>query len=100
MNAEQALKAALKLNNKSAVIHNNFGSGYFSQRNFDAAIIEYTQAIKLNSRYSEAWFNRALAYYAQGNLVQALLNIKETYGLNPVDATTAELYNKLRSQSR
>ena len=99
-NAEKDLKAALKLNDKSAVIHNNLGSVYFSQRKFDAAITEYTQAIEWNSRYSEAWFNRALAYYAQGNLVRALLDIKEAYGLNPFDATTAELYNKLRSQSR
>ena len=94
--ATQDLQAALKLK-ESATIRNNLGSVYLLQRNYDAAINEYSRAIKVNPQYAEAFYNRALAYYEKGNFVQSFLDIKSAVSLKPGDTSILELYKKINN---
>jgi tetratricopeptide (TPR) repeat protein len=44
---------------------------YLSQRDFDLAVADYTEAIRLTTRNVTAYAGRALAYFHKGNLDQA-----------------------------
>ena len=87
------LQASLRLNDKSANGHNNLGSVYLSQKNFNAAIEEYTRAIQLNSSFAEAYYNRAVAYYGQKNLEKAMADLQRAISLKGNDAEIKALYN-------
>ena len=97
-NAERDLQAALKFKDNAA-IRNNLGSVYLSQKKFDAAINEYNRALQSNPNYAEAHYNRAVAYYAQGNLVKALLDMKAAVVLNPTDKAIQDFYGKINSKA-
>ena len=97
--AERDLKAALKLNDKSAAAHNNLGSVYYSVKNFDAAIKEYTRAIQLNPNFAEAFYNRAVTYYRQGNLIQSLTDMKKARELKSDDAEIKALFEKISREA-
>jgi tetratricopeptide (TPR) repeat protein len=49
----------------------------------DKAIAEYDQAIKLYPRFTEAYFNRGLAYRQKDNMKQALLDYTQAIQLDP-----------------
>ena len=49
-------------------------------------IEDYTEAIRLNPDDAEAYYNRGLAYYEQGNLDKAIADYDEAIRLNPDDA--------------
>jgi tetratricopeptide (TPR) repeat protein len=42
--------------------YNNRGLSYFYNHDYNSAIAEFTQAIRLNPNYAEAYFNRGEAY--------------------------------------
>ncbi len=63
--------------------------------NFNAAIQEYTQAIRLNPSYSEAYYNRAIAYYRIGNMNQAISDMQTAINLNPNDLEMKNFYKKI-----
>jgi len=45
----------------------NSGLVHASKGNYDRAIAEFTQSIKINPNYADAYNNRGLAYYNKGN---------------------------------
>ena len=55
---------------------------------FDNAISDYTDAIRLNPDYAKAYYNRALihAYAEKGDLDNAIRDYTEVIRLNPDDA--------------
>ena len=54
----------------SAIIRQ--GDGYRTSRQYDRAIVEYTNAIKADPRSADAYFNRGLSYEAIGSDRNAL----------------------------
>jgi len=48
------------------------GVSYYSQSKFDEAIASFTEAIKINPRYAEAYHYRGNAYYFTGKLDYAI----------------------------
>ena len=49
-----------------AAAYNNRGYAYYGKQEYDKAISEFTEAIRLNPNYILAYNNRATAYGKQG----------------------------------
>ncbi len=56
---------------------------YFSTREYDRAIAEYTDAIRLDPKCALAYANRASSYFNQGELEQALNDCNRALELDP-----------------
>jgi tetratricopeptide (TPR) repeat protein len=61
----------------------NRGNGYFAKKDYDSAIANYGQAIKLNPRSSFALHHRGGAYYFKKDYDRALADYSEAIRLNP-----------------
>ena len=66
------------------------GDGYRSSRQYDRAIVEYSEAIRLDPRSTEAYFNRGLAFEAIGSDRNALEDFSAVIRLNRKDARALE----------
>jgi tetratricopeptide (TPR) repeat protein len=49
----------------------NRGNGYFDKRDYARAIADYSEVIRLNPRFANAYANRALAYEELGDQARA-----------------------------
>ena len=58
--------------NIRAGVYNNLGSIKLSQKNFNDAINQFNQAIKLKPNYADAYYNRAIAQDALGQTTKAI----------------------------
>ena len=54
--------------------------------NYDAAVADYSKAIRLNPKYGAALNNRAVAYRTKGDLPRALADLALAIRLNPKSA--------------
>jgi tetratricopeptide (TPR) repeat protein len=61
--------------------YNNLGNIAAAQPNIDAAIKNYDQATQLDSKYADAFFNRALALEAKQDLQAAIRGYRDAVGL-------------------
>ena len=59
------------------------GNAYKEKRDFDRAISDYDEAIKLNPEYAVAFNNRGIAYKEKGDLDRAISDYDEAIKLNP-----------------
>lgn len=59
------------------------GNGYYTQSNFNTAIIVYSCALEVNPNYAPAYVSRGFAYAALGNQADALEDYNQALGLNP-----------------
>ncbi|MDZ7991789.1 MAG: tetratricopeptide repeat protein [Nostoc sp. EfeVER01] len=75
--------------NKEAVYFYR-GVCYYNNSNFNEAIADYNQAIKLKPDFVEAYNNRGNTYAKQGNYTQAFTDYNKAINLNP---NLAEAYN-------
>jgi tetratricopeptide (TPR) repeat protein len=73
-----------------AITYKSRGAAYFSTGDYSRAIQDYDQAIKLNSRYSEAFDNRCWALATVNKPGDALKDCKESLRLRPNFAPTLE----------
>jgi len=74
------LPAAGKL---SANVANNLGNVYFQKGNIEMAEQFYTQAIGLDSVYTQAWLGRANTRIKAGNLRNAVADYEQYLALEP-----------------
>lgn len=66
-----------------AVTFNNRGDAYHQKGNYDRAIQDYDQAIRLNPGFALALNNRGLAYEDKGNYDRAIQDYDQAIRLNP-----------------
>jgi Flp pilus assembly protein TadD len=66
--------------------YNNRGIAYADKRDYDRAIADYNQAIRLNPN-SSAYNNRGAAYYNKGNKTQAWADYNKALELDPNNTT-------------
>ncbi len=74
-----------------AIVHHTTGRSYFEKRQWDKAIAEYNEAIELDQKYADAYFNRGNAYFNKGQYDQAIADYTEAIEINP---RLAEAYAK------
>jgi tetratricopeptide (TPR) repeat protein len=73
-----------------AEIFNNRGGAHYYKSEFDRALSDYEQAIKLNPRYPSAFNNRCWTSAVVGKLAQAVEDCSESLRLEPNVANTHE----------
>lgn len=64
-------------NEPSAQIHNWLGTLYLKQKSYEKAVVSFSNALKINSRYHRARYNRALAYSALDQFDKAVGDYKK-----------------------
>jgi tetratricopeptide (TPR) repeat protein len=65
------LRQALKNNPKDAHAYDNLGDIWYTRRDYDKAVVEYNNAIRVDPTFIGAYYNRGRAFEAMGNLRSA-----------------------------
>ena len=92
---QQALSHSRRMLEKfpcSVSLHNIAGAANAGLKQFDAAIYNYKQAVKIDSNYAEAYYNMGLALSEKGELGAAVDSYKKAVNINP---NYAEAYNNM-----
>jgi len=96
---QRAMKAGENLEpDNLALIYNGLGFAYFSQEQYDLAIRQYKEAIKLNPSYVVALNNLAFAYEKKQLLNQALQTYEEVLKVEENNSTAKGRSNALRKR--
>jgi lipoprotein NlpI len=72
--------------------HNSRGTAYYSKGDYDHAIADYNEAIRLDPKYPFAYNNLANSYRANGEYDRAVANYSEAIRLDP--KSVAGYYNR------
>jgi tetratricopeptide (TPR) repeat protein len=67
----------------------NLGLAFYNKGDLANAILNYTQAIKINSNSADAFYNRGLAYYDDGNYLLSISDYTRSIQIVPA----ADAYN-------
>ena len=70
-----------------AIAYNNRGNAYIAKGDYDRAVLDYDELIKLNSDYARAFNNRGVAYQKKGEYDRAIKDFDEAIRLNPDNAS-------------
>ena len=76
-------KDAVKKNPASARVHDNMGLAYIARGEYDLAVSEFKETLRLNQLYYLAHYNAAVVYQLQNNLDKARESYKECLKINP-----------------
>ncbi len=93
---QKALKAAEEEEENSAPIYNGLGYVYFSQEQYDLAIRQYKEALKLKPDYVTALNNLGHAYEKKKLTAQALQMYEEALKFAPNNTTAKRRAESLR----
>src|SRR6185312_2905379 len=66
-----------------AIAFNNRGNAWHAKKDYDRAIADYYQAIKLDPKYARAFYNRGISYGEQGKTDRAIQDYDRAIELNP-----------------
>jgi tetratricopeptide (TPR) repeat protein len=66
--------------------YTNRGDDYFEKGDYNRAIADYSQAIKLDSKYAYAYYSRGYAYFEKGDRNHAIEDYNQAIKLDPKDA--------------
>jgi tetratricopeptide (TPR) repeat protein len=66
-----------------AIAHNNRGNAHTTKGDYDRAIQDFDQSIKLNPTYARSFNNRGVAYLRKGEYDLAIKALDEAIKLNP-----------------
>ena len=65
------------------IAYNNRGNAYSAKGEYDRAVQDYDQSIKLNPNYAQAFNNRGVAYQKKAEYDRAIEDFDESIKLNP-----------------
>lgn len=82
------IKAGREKGEKLAEAFNTRGIGYRLKGDYDHAIADYNQAIRINAKFAAAYNNRAIAYDTKGDYDRAVADYEQAIKLKP----SAETY--------
>ena len=96
---KQALKAISEEETENAVlVHNALGYAYFAQEQFDLAIRQYNEALKISPGYVTALNNLAHAYERKQLMPQALETYEKSLVAEPKNETAKRRAASLRKR--
>jgi len=96
---QKAMKAGTDLAPENlALVYNGLGFAYFSQEQYDLAIRQYKEAIKLNPEYVVALNNLAFAYEKKQLVNQALQTYEEALKYEPDNSTAKSRVASLKKR--
>jgi lipoprotein NlpI len=70
-----------------SVIYNNRGAAYDDKRDYDHAIQDYNEAIRLNPKLVSAYSNRGFIYFSQFNLAATIEDYEHVIFVSPSSKT-------------
>jgi len=83
----------VRVNPQDPIAHVSLGNAFLDKKDFDAAIREYEEAIRLRFEYPNAHYNLALAYESAGKIGSARVE----YGLYLQQAPNAPDAEQIRT---
>ena len=95
--AELAFQALSELAPESAAVRTNQGNLEFLRQNFDAAIQQYRQAIRLDDEDGGIWINLSMAQFKAGDLQQARNSYQNALQIDASLRDEYSAYSKLLS---
>jgi tetratricopeptide (TPR) repeat protein len=96
---QRALKQEKKMNpEQRSVIYNALGYGYVGQEQYDLAIRQYKEAVKLSPDYVTAWNNLGFAYERKQLEQQALEAYEQALAIDPKNASAERRAKSLRKR--
>lgn len=95
---QKALKAEELLESESAPIYNALGYAYAEQKQYDLAIRQYKEALKLKPEYVTAFNNLGFAYEKKNLTTQALSSYESALKFEPKNATAKKRADSLRKR--
>jgi len=95
---QKAIKAEDAAEENLAPIHNALGFAYFAQEQYDIAIREYKEAIKLEPEYVTALNNLGHVYERKKLTAQALQTYEEALKYEPDNATAKRRAESLKKR--
>lgn len=95
---QKALKGTDAEEENLAPVHNALGFAYFAQEQYDIAIREYKEALKLNPEYVIALNNLGHAYERKKQTAKALETYEQVLKYEPNNATAKRRAESLRKR--
>lgn len=80
------IQSGQETNETLAGAYYNRGSAYAAKGQYDVAIADFDQAIRLNPNYVPAYYNRGVAYAEKRQYDSAIADFDQAIRLNPNDA--------------
>jgi tetratricopeptide (TPR) repeat protein len=84
---DSGLLTTLLTSEKLSVIYNNRGTAYVGKHDYDRAIQDFNEAIRLNQNYSYTYRERGIAYYSKDDYDRAIQDYNVAIRLNPNDGS-------------
>ncbi len=81
--ALQEFDAAIKINPRYAIAHNNRGEAFENMSQLDDAMAAYNMAIDINPRYARAYANRGDIWRKKGNRDNAIADYRHALSIDP-----------------
>ncbi|MGO8756791.1 MAG: tetratricopeptide repeat protein [Terracidiphilus sp.] len=75
-----------------AMAFSNQGYGYFQKAQYDQALQDYNQALRIDPKFELAWENRAALYLQKGQYDQAIQDVSQVLLLDPNASNATSLY--------
>ncbi|HIK13952.1 MAG TPA: tetratricopeptide repeat protein [Leptolyngbyaceae cyanobacterium M33_DOE_097] len=95
---QKALKADDLPESEAAVVYNALGFAYFAQEQYDLAIRQYKDAVKLDPKYVTALNNLGHAYERKQLTAQALEMYDQALAIEPQNDTAKRRSDSLRKR--
>jgi tetratricopeptide (TPR) repeat protein len=95
---QKALKAEAITPEETAPIYNALGFAYFAQEQYDLAIKQYKEAVKLSADYATAFNNLGHAYEKKQLMTQALEAYEQALAIAPENETAKRRAESLRKR--
>lgn len=81
----------IETNLSYAYAYIDIGYAYYINHDYDCAIENYSQAIKIANNNAVAYYNRGWNYYMKGDYDNAIIDLSEAWILKPSDANIKKM---------